>query len=358
MCEKDSDSDHSCTRNHAGSAGAMEAPGAIKIFSRSIEKHELRYLEYLGDGDTSAYKKVVESKLYEEDTIIEKRECIGHGQKRVGGRLRKLKEKYHGVKLPDGKTIGGHGRLSDEMINNLQIYYGLAVRGNLEDIYSMQKNMTGLYHISSSADAPNHSMCPDEGWCKYNKDPENYQHHEGIPMCIIDLIEPIFIDLSDSLLLSRCAHIKTQNSNESFNKLIWDSYSKEVWVGKPVVEQSVSMAVGQFNDGATTSVKVLKKMGIEPGYFMSKLTMDKDCKRITCAKRKSYHIAIQRRKVLRVLKKGFIDRNKEGTSNSAAEFCVVIQANMGSITQIINLQVNALLLSISCLFILHCSFFA
>ena len=46
LCEKNSDSDHSCSKNHAGSAGAMEAAGAIKIFSRSIEKHELRYLEY------------------------------------------------------------------------------------------------------------------------------------------------------------------------------------------------------------------------------------------------------------------------------------------------------------------------
>ena len=87
------------------------------------------------------------------------------------------------------------------------------------------------------------------------------------------------------------------------------------------MEQSVSMAVGQFNDGASALVKVLKKMGIEPGHFMSKLTMDKDCRRITCAKQKSSHIAIQRRKVLRALKKGFINRNKEeGTSYSTGEF--------------------------------------
>ena len=67
------------------------------------------------------------------------------------------------------------------------------------------------------------------------------------------------------------------------------------------------MDVGQFNDGATALVKVLKKMGRERGHFMSK--------------GKSSHIAIQRRKVLRALKKGFIDRNKEeGTSYSAGEF--------------------------------------
>ena len=107
------------------------------------------------------------------------------------------------------------------MINKLQVYYGRVVRGNLEDICSMQKNiMAGLYHISSSAGASNHSMCQDDGWCEYNKDPENYQYHEGIPMCIVDLIESNYIDFFDSLLLSRCAHGKTQNSNESFNKLI------------------------------------------------------------------------------------------------------------------------------------------
>ena len=85
----------------------------------------------------------MESKPYGEDTIIEKRECIGHAQKRVAGRLRKLKEKYHGVKLSNGKTIGGRGRLTDGMINKLQVYYGLAVRGNLEDICSLQKKYNG-----------------------------------------------------------------------------------------------------------------------------------------------------------------------------------------------------------------------
>ena len=79
--------------------------------------------------------------------------------------------------------------------------------------------MAVLYHISSSADSPNHSMCADDGWCEYNKNPENCQHYEGIPMCVVDLIEPIYIYLSGPLLLSRCAHGKTQNSNKSFNSI-------------------------------------------------------------------------------------------------------------------------------------------
>ena len=42
----------------------MEAAGAIEIFSSSVQKYKLRYAKYLGDGDTSSFTKVVESKPY------------------------------------------------------------------------------------------------------------------------------------------------------------------------------------------------------------------------------------------------------------------------------------------------------
>lgn len=49
-------------------------------------------------------------------TDIVKLECIGHIQKRVGGRLRRLVKDYKGRKLDDGKSIGGRGRLSQKEI--------------------------------------------------------------------------------------------------------------------------------------------------------------------------------------------------------------------------------------------------
>ena len=55
---------HICQINHSGSAGSMEAAGAIEIFSSSVQKYKLRYAKYLGDGDTSSFTKVVESKPY------------------------------------------------------------------------------------------------------------------------------------------------------------------------------------------------------------------------------------------------------------------------------------------------------
>lgn len=56
-----------------------------------------------------------------------KKECKGHVQKRVGSRLRKLKLKYKGKLLADGKPITGPGRLTDRVIDTLQNYYGLAI---------------------------------------------------------------------------------------------------------------------------------------------------------------------------------------------------------------------------------------
>jgi len=47
-----------CTLNYEGSAGGMEVAGAKSIFNRSIESHNLRYVKYLGDGDSKSFAQV------------------------------------------------------------------------------------------------------------------------------------------------------------------------------------------------------------------------------------------------------------------------------------------------------------
>ena len=47
-----------CQINHEGSSGSMEADGTEKIFARSIEKNQLRYIRFVGDGDSSCFGKV------------------------------------------------------------------------------------------------------------------------------------------------------------------------------------------------------------------------------------------------------------------------------------------------------------
>ncbi|GBM87532.1 hypothetical protein AVEN_21988-1 [Araneus ventricosus] len=88
MCEMNIKCDHECS-NYKGSSGNMESVGAFRIFERSVMKRELQYTEYYGDGDSKAFLKVKD--IYGEDTVT-KLECIGHVQKRVGSRLRKLKK--------------------------------------------------------------------------------------------------------------------------------------------------------------------------------------------------------------------------------------------------------------------------
>ncbi|GFS00416.1 phenolphthiocerol synthesis polyketide synthase type I Pks15/1 [Elysia marginata] len=104
--------EHKCKLNHKSSAGAMESEGSVLIFGRSKARLRLRFIEYLGDGDSSSYKKVKESKPYGEDVEIMKLECVGHVQKRVGNRLRRMKNEKKGVKLSDGKNFGRNGQIN------------------------------------------------------------------------------------------------------------------------------------------------------------------------------------------------------------------------------------------------------
>ena len=73
-----------------------------------------------------------------------------------------------------------------------------------------------LYHICCTDENLNHSMCPigNDTWCKWQKDPTNYQHKHGLSEAIVELLEPIYEDLSDPNSLSKCLHSKTQNPNE------------------------------------------------------------------------------------------------------------------------------------------------
>ena len=78
-----------CKLNHKGSSPSMENAGAVSIFSRSVVDRGLRSLSYYGDGDSKSFASV--ENIYE-GAVVKKFECIGHYQKRVGNRLRKLKK--------------------------------------------------------------------------------------------------------------------------------------------------------------------------------------------------------------------------------------------------------------------------
>ena len=57
----------------------------------------------------------------------------------MGGRLRRKKKDMKRKKLSDGKTIGGCNRLTDNLIDIFQHYYGKALQQNKGNLPNMQK---------------------------------------------------------------------------------------------------------------------------------------------------------------------------------------------------------------------------
>ena len=101
--------------------------------------------------------------------MVTKFECIGHVQKRMGTRLRKL-----------GKEVKGltkNGKLNDAMTDKLQNYYGNAIRENIgKDLPAMKKAVwAGGFHAASSVNNMWDDHCPigKESWCAYQSDIAN-----------------------------------------------------------------------------------------------------------------------------------------------------------------------------------------
>lgn len=104
---------HVCSINFSGSAGTMEPFGTLALFQRSLG-YNLRYKYLISDGDSKTFSLLSNEKVYgaDPDDQVEKLDCVGHVQKRLGTALRNLKVQYRGRKLSDGKTIGCARRLT------------------------------------------------------------------------------------------------------------------------------------------------------------------------------------------------------------------------------------------------------
>ncbi|GFW16480.1 uncharacterized protein TNCV_443551 [Trichonephila clavipes] len=202
-----------CAKNYEGFSGEWNV-GVLSIFQRSESSRKACYTQYLGDGDSKGFLTIKEAKVYG-DTEVEKLECVGHVQKRMGTRLRNILKMSKGIKLSDGKNISGRGRLTLKEVDSIQHYYGLAIRKNLSSVEDMKRAICAIYfHKLSTEDNPQHALCPLE------KD-----------------------------LLKKCLHGRTQNPNESFNKCIWERIPKTVFVGIETLKFGVMDAVICFNDG-------------------------------------------------------------------------------------------------------------
>ena len=298
-----------CKANFDGSAPAMEPEGANRIFQRSKETHGLHYTKFYGDGDSKSFLSV--KNIYKDDGLsVEKYECIGHVQKRMGAALRKLKK--------EKKELGGKGKLTSKTIDKFQNYYGMAIRSNVGNLKSMKMAILAtLFHCSSSEKNEYHSYCPEgaDSWCGFQADKASqtnrYKGGPGLPLNVIAELKPVFARLSDDQLLKKCLHGRTQNLNESFNRMIWDRVPKATYIGKDLLDIGIYDAVIHFNNGAIAYQKVLQAMGIEPGRFTAKHCQELDDSRMKSFQWKEKESSKTARRKLRAKRKSRDDKNKE-----------------------------------------------
>lgn len=311
-----------CKANYHGSSPAMETAGVKQIFQRSVQKNSLLYTEYFGDGDSKGYNEVKNTYLEIGEEVV-KKECVGHVQKRVGTALRKLKK--------ENKGMGGKGKLTNNMVDKLQNYYGIAIRSNVGDLKGMKKSIhASLMHCASSKDRDLHQHCPDgtDSWCKFKKDQvikpaePTYKPGPGLPLEVIAELKPVYVRLSDDELLKRCLDGKTQNQNESLNGMIWDRLPKGVFVGKDTLDLGVNDAVAHFNIGCQATINMLEKQGMEPGRYCCDAMVKADCIRITKGDYKAEDKNKIKRKKLRAKSKKKDDTMQEieGVTYAAGEF--------------------------------------
>lgn len=278
-----------CTINHSGSAGKMEVDAVKEMFLRSEEKHGVKYTTYVGDGDSKTFKGILDANPYGDGYVVKKKECVGHVEKRMGTRLRNVKKANKGI---GGK---GAGKLTDKMIGELTTYYGLAIRRNSNSIEDMRKAVWAtLYHKSSTDQHPQHENCPSgsDSWCQWRKAEADgtlneFTHKPSLNEKVLEVIKPIYEDLTSDSLLQRCLGANTQNNNESLNSLIWTFAPKHIHCGALTVEIATQIAVSIFNEGFTAILKILSVMGVTIGPQAKAYADNRDNERIVRSERRS-----------------------------------------------------------------------
>ncbi|GFS96055.1 uncharacterized protein TNCV_2928061 [Trichonephila clavipes] len=191
----------------------------------------------------------------------------------MGTRLRRLKAQLKGQILSDGKCLSGKNRLTEHEIDNLQSYYGSAIRRNHSSVQNMRQAIWAIFlHKLSTDEYPQHGFCPigEDSWCGFKKaeaSGKSYKHKNSLPVAVVEAMRPIFRDLSHPDLLKKCLHGKTQNPNESFHNVVWSRVPKATFVQIETLSLGVYDAVCSFNDGNLSKLKMLQKMGVEPGEF-------------------------------------------------------------------------------------------
>ena len=270
-----------CKANHDGSSGKMEMSAIVEIFQRSQELYNTKYVNYIGDGDSKTFNAVVDAAPY--DVPVTKKECVGHVQKRMGTALRKVKQTRQG--------LGGKGKLTAKLIDELSSYYGNAIRGASHSSETMKNAfLTTYFHKCSADDNPQHHYCPvgETSWCSWQRASaknilHEYRHKTPLHKDVQAAIYPVYEHLSEDALLAKCVGGYTQNNNESLNAKIWKIASKIHFSGVETVEIATYIALATFNDGNKALMSIMQELELLVGTNARNMCEEFDKRRLSAA---------------------------------------------------------------------------
>ena len=193
----------------------MEPEGALRVFSRSIEKHQLLYTEYFGDGDSKSFNLVKDQyNIY--DIEVQKKECVGHVQKRLGTALRKLnKEKRAWLGKVNLQTIWLTGCRTTMVLPSEVILaiFLLWRRQSLPVYFTVHPQKIDSCICSIAQRVPIAGV----GFSEIVRTEQIITNMVLGCRDVIEELKPVYSRLSEDNLLSRCLDGKTQNQNESLN---------------------------------------------------------------------------------------------------------------------------------------------
>ena len=209
-----------------------------------MERHKLVYSTYVFDGDSSSFKKLLNSNPYEGIEIVHKEDASDTFRNISKKHLKKKSNQYS--KLSIGK------------IQRVGQLYALVVAQNRgrtpAEIQSALWNL--LEHLSEKHDNCPHSI---ESWCYYQK--ARAEHAEDPAVIIPPVRQPypspseygrakeVFAAFG---LLSMCGALtmgQTQNANESLHSIVWHNSPNAKYVGHKSIVASTALAVSTFNEG-------------------------------------------------------------------------------------------------------------
>lgn len=293
--------DGECTINYEGPSGGMEVEAVRRLFSRSTDLN-FEYENLVSDGDANTYKALLamnNGKGPYQQTKVIKLECINHVQKRLGTRLRKLRDQEkvdsttrRGTKIRKS-LLGGRNKLTDKAIDQMQSYFGNHIRKNAgTDFVTMKKAvMSSFHHIFSTDENPRHGLCKEglDSWCFYQKAlaegkrKEEIKHKKSLVINIDEEAERkirlVYEALTSKDILERCVRGLTQNANESFHSKMWARASKAKFAGFSRLQFVAQSAVLDHNFGYQKACLLTNFNITSKALRRSLTTQDKERKR-------------------------------------------------------------------------------